>query len=390
MALTLILILFLFFTAVPAVVGLINMVRALSFSRLIKQFAGARSPSGISALATEGDPDPASADNAPLVSVLIPARNEENNIAACLESVSRQSVRPIEILVLDDQSEDATASVVEEMASKDNRIVLLKGRPLPDGWLGKNWACHQLSQKALGRRLLFIDADVHLEPDALATMLKHQDDHPADLLSLFPTQRMQTAGEWLVVPLMNWILLSFLPMELVYRSSDPSFVAANGQFMLFRAGAYRALGGHESVRREVVEDMALARIFKQNGKRVITRPDGGVVSCRMYPGLRASLDGFTKNFFPGFNSTPFRFLMMLAVVFLLFTLPLFLLFHHQGFLLALVPIALNRFFTSVASRQNPVINVLLHPLQMVFLVIVGIRSVRAAKQGSIIWKDRRV
>ncbi len=378
----------LFLLAVPVVVSFSNMILALRYGRAITGIENGLLPSMKPAMAWAGGGAAGSVSVRPLVSVLIPARNEEKNMASCLQSISRQTCRNMEILVLDDQSVDGTAAVVESMAEGDGRMILLKGEPLPKGWLGKNWACHQLSQAAHGRYLLFIDADVQMKPETLDSMLQLMDRNSSDVLSLFPTQRMQTAGEWLVVPLMNWILLSFLPLRMVYRSPDPAFVAANGQFMLFRTDIYKALDGHRAVRNEIVEDMALARRFKENGKRVTTLPDDGRVFCRMYPGFHASAEGFKKNFFAGFQTTPTRFAIIITAMFLLFTMPLFLVFLHTAYIIAVILMALNRIFTSVASRQNPVMNVLLHPLQMVLLLYVGILSARATLRRKIVWKNR--
>ena len=140
---------------------------------------------------------------------------------------------------------------------------------------GKNWACHQLSQKAKGKYLLFIDADVELAPNAISSTAKIMAETKTKMLSVFPTQRIKSFGEWLIVPLMNWLLLAFLPLRQVYASRNNSFIAANGQFILWDRETYFSIGGHQQVANAVVEDMELARKAKQKNK-IITLLGGNL------------------------------------------------------------------------------------------------------------------
>ena len=201
-------------------------------------------------------------DQADLVSVLIPARNEENNIANCLNNILQQDYENFEIFVLDDQSTDRTKEIVKSFSQKHSCVFYVDGEPLPPNWTGKNWACHQLSKKAKGKYLLFVDADVELAKNALSSALKILFAKQVKMLSVFPTQKIKTLGEWLIVPLMNWLLLSFLPLKQVYASANISLIAANGQFMLWERETYFDIGGHKQVANAVVEDMELARKTK--------------------------------------------------------------------------------------------------------------------------------
>lgn len=326
----------------------------------------------------------------PLVSVLIPARNEEKIIERMLYTIMQQTYRNIEIIVLDDQSEDRTGKIAESVAHIEPRLRVLTGKKLPDGWTGKNWACHQLSQEARGELLLFVDADVKLAPEAISCAVAVINEKQASMLSIFPTQIMQSFGERLVVPLMNWLLLSFLPLRLVAGSSNPKFVAANGQFILINRISYKTIGGHETVRDKVVEDMEIARILKRSGNRIMTLLGGELVSCRMYTDLTNAVTGFTKNFYAGFNSSKIIFILMLILLLIVFLGPFVTIIEEGLFVYPVILIVLNRTFISIVSKQSLFYNILLHPVQILLLMIIGFRSVEAYSKGQIVWKGRRL
>ncbi|PKP35170.1 MAG: glycosyl transferase family 2, partial [Bacteroidetes bacterium HGW-Bacteroidetes-15] len=193
----------------------------------------------------------------PLVSVLIPARDEEQNIGKLLSGIIKQTYWNIEVIVYDDQSIDKTSVIVEEFSSADNRISLLKSNGLPKGWLGKNHACHVLAQSAKGDYLLFLDADVMVSPHFIENAVYYAQRKRIVLLSMFPRQELQSLGEKLVVPSMNWILLSLLFLRLVRWSKRRSLAAANGQMMMFDAKVYRDNQWHEQVKSSPVEDISI-------------------------------------------------------------------------------------------------------------------------------------
>lgn len=323
-----------------------------------------------------------------LISILIPARNEEHNIAKCLDSVLKQDYPLKEIIVLDDFSSDNTFELAQSFSNCGVKVI--KGKELPTGWIGKNWACYQLSKEATGNYLLFIDADVYLNPDTISSAYKELIKSDLALLSIFPTQILKSFGEYLVVPLMNWILLNFLPLPLVYGLKIESFVAANGQFMLWNKKYYKLLGGHESVKDKVVEDMELARKCKKEKLNVKTFLGGELVFCKMYNSFSDAVKGFSKNFFAGFNMNPVLFVILIAGLFIIFIYPFYFLPYS---LLSLIPaglILLSRTFISIRSKQNILLNILLHPLQMIFMFIIGVQSVIQTQTNSLKWKDRKV
>ena len=179
-----------------------------------------------------------------LLSILIPARNEEGNIGALMDSILQQQQVKYEVIVLDDHSTDRTGAIVKDYASRHPEIKLLQGQLLPEGWTGKNFACYQLAQEATGKYLLFIDADVILEDSLVSTAVGHLKNKSLTLLSLFCQQQTTTFGEKITVPLMNYLLLTLLPLKLIESHADPIFSAACGQFMLFDGANYRTNQWH--------------------------------------------------------------------------------------------------------------------------------------------------
>jgi len=234
------------------------------------------------------------------VSVLIPARDEEARIGACLESLRGQA-GVSELIVLDDQSTDGTADIIAGYAPMARRI---DGSGPPDGWLGKPAACAALAEAADPRSdvLVFLDADVVLEPDAIRRAVALLDRLGLDLICPYPRQIAVTAAERLVQPLLQWSWLTFLPLRIAERSGRPSLGAANGQFLVVRAAAYRRAGGHGAARDAVLEDLALLRAVKAAGGRGGVADGSDLASCRMYDDTAALVDGYAKSLWSAFGS----------------------------------------------------------------------------------------
>lgn len=239
----------------------------------------------------------------PLLSILIPARDEADQIGSTLTALLQQSVLPLEILVLDDHSEDGTAQIAHGIGAIHPQVRVMAGAPLPPGWLGKNWACWQMAQEAQGDILLFTDADVAWQPQALAAALHEMERSQADLLAIWPTQQTESWPERLVVPLMALVVLGYLPWILVHHTIYPLFAAANGQALLFRRRAYLTLGGHQSVQGNVLEDVALARRVKRAGLRLRMADGNHLITCRMYSDWTQVRDGYAKNILAGYGNS---------------------------------------------------------------------------------------
>ncbi|MBB5236208.1 glycosyltransferase [Deinococcus budaensis] len=223
----------------------------------------------------------------PRVSLLVPARDEAHNLPRTLPGLLAQGAD--EVLVLDDGSRDGTAEVAARLGAR-----VLRGQPLPPGWHGKPWACQQLGEAASGEVLIFTDADVEWQPGALGAVLHELSRSGADFLSVYPRQHNLTPGERLLTPLVDAVLLTFLPLPLL-RFAHPSAAAANGQLIALRRETYRQVGGHALVRAELLEDVAFASRVKARGGRLALALGREVLGVRMYRSYPDSLAGFGKN-----------------------------------------------------------------------------------------------
>lgn len=233
-------------------------------------------------------------DPAPLISVLIPARDEEENIEACLNTLQQQDYPNFEVLVLDDSSVDKTAKLVNQIAQNDNRIKLIRGEQLPPGWAGKPFACHQLARKAHGEWLLFIDADTLHSPCMLRSVLPLAIELKASLLSGFPRQLANSLPQKIAIPVLYFVILSWLPIWWLQRSKKPKPSLAIGQFLLFPTEAYWKIGGHKAVKSKILEDVWLGVEINHSGGRHIAVDLSGVCSCNMYHNLSSMWQGFVK------------------------------------------------------------------------------------------------
>ncbi len=237
----------------------------------------------------------------PYVSVLIPARNEQDNIGVCISSLVSQDYPRYEIVVLDDNSEDATGEIVRDWESSSDRVRYVKGSSLPTGWVGKCFACHQLSKHARGELLLFTDADTMHSSQSISAAVAAMYKSGADLLTVLPFLTLKTFWEKTVMPMLHFVTFCTLPFPLVSVSRNPRFAMANGQFMLFKRDVYDAIGGHESVKDAMVEDVWLSRLVKKEGYSLRIMDGVSIVATRMYKSLREIWEGFSKNLFPGFK-----------------------------------------------------------------------------------------
>jgi chlorobactene glucosyltransferase len=333
-----------------------------------------------------------------LVSVLIPARNEERNIARCLRGMVSQTYRNIEILVLDDGSTDRTAEIVTRFAQEDPRIRLFTGAELPPDWTGKSHALYQLAQAAKGDWLFFTDADDIHKPQSLETGLAYALANRLDCVTGYPQQR--TGGFWEanIVPLLFFFIMLQV-LWLVRRTHNTDFAVANGQYLLIRHDIYDKVGGHESVRNIVNEDFALVKNIKRAGGRVDVLDLRGLVFCRMYRGFGEALAGFSKNIYLIMGRQPFALLLSMLGLALIFVLPFgfaarsmllgyttslnFMLMMGQIALIVLI-----RMFLAGYQRMSYV-SVWFHPIGMLLILYIFIHSFFKAEFGKgPSWKGR--
>ncbi len=242
----------------------------------------------------------------PRVSVLLPARNEAAVIGATVRRLLDSSSAIHELILLDDDSTDGTAELARQAAAGDPRLRVITGAPLPPGWLGKNWACHQLADAATGEFLLFTDADVIWRRGAIDGLIVLRERLQADLLSIWPTQETGSWAERLIIPLITFADWAYLPIVAVHHVTRPAWAAAAlsaaiGQCLLFTRDAYARLGGHAAVRSSIIDDLALARRAKALGLRLRLGEADGLIACRMYHNWPEVRDGFAKNILAGYG-----------------------------------------------------------------------------------------
>ena len=264
---------------------------------------------------------------APLVSVIVPARDEADNIERCVGSITASGYPSFEVIVVDDGSVDGTGDLVRRLApGAARRLQVLDGAPLPVGWLGKPWACWQGYQAAEGDVLLFTDADTVHGRDLLSRAVAGLEEESADLLTLVGTQLMETHWERLVQPQIFFMMYFRFPrFEQTARNARWRDAVANGQYLLFPREAYERIGGHEAVKDEVVEDLALAQHVKRAGLRLRIRSAEGDLATRMYRSLRQLVEGWSKNIVTGgLQSVPAWLRPLTAPVSLAFGLALWL------------------------------------------------------------------
>ncbi len=239
----------------------------------------------------------------PLISICIPARNEENNIRRCVESALGQDYPNIEVIVLDDRSTDSTLTQLAEIASRDSRLLPINGTDLPDGWAGKPHALFQASAVAHGEWLCFVDADTFLAPQAISSCYAKAIETQADMFTTMNEQILGTFWEKVIMPLvMTALSVGFSPRKV----NDPHSrdAIANGQFIMIRRTVYDAIGGHEKVKDQIVEDKAISEQVKWNGHRLVVADGSKVIRTRMYTSLPSMWEGWTKNIYLGLRDHP--------------------------------------------------------------------------------------
>ena len=360
---------------------------ALMTMRNLKQFQPAcKDPLAI---------DKAKADG---VSVLIPARNEEASISGALQSILQSSHPEFEIIVMDDASEDRTAEVVQGFASSDPRVRLVQSAGLPQGWNGKQHACWVLASHARYDLLLFLDADVRLSSDALTRIVAEYRERQSPLISGFPRQETGTWSEQLLIPLMHYVLLGFLPIDQMRSSTQPGFAAGCGQLFLAHRDRYFEVGGHSAIAASRHDGIQLPKAFRKHGMKTDIFDATDLATCRMYQSLPQVIRGLLKNATEGIANPrlilPFTVLLLGGSVLPIVLLVISLVIGSGWMTIGLLTIATAlswypRVAASIRFRQSW-LGVLLHPLSIAWFTILqwvalamSIFRVRTAWRGRV-------
>jgi len=261
--------------------------------------------------------------NAPLISACVPARNEERNIRACVESILAQDYPNFEVIILEDRSTDATGEILRSLAAQNDKLKVINGSDLPKGWAGKPHALFQASKAARGEWLCFVDADTVLSPTTLSACYAKAIETDAAMFTIMTFQIMGSFWEKVVMPIvMTALSVGFSPRKV----NDPKSrdAIANGQFILIKRSVYDAIGGHESVKDQIVEDKAISEQVKWNGYRLIVANGYSIVKTRMYTSLPEMWEGWTKNIYLGLSDRPSLMLLGAFGAFILLVVALFL------------------------------------------------------------------
>jgi chlorobactene glucosyltransferase len=348
----------------------------------------------------------------PSVSICIPARNEENVIEKCVQSAIDQNYKNLEILILDDNSDDSTPHIVRKMIRDfpDRMIRLIQGSERPKDWMGKNWACHQLSNESTGKYLLFIDSDTWLKNNFVSRLVNQINMNNLDAVTVWPQQVLHSFWEKVVVPQVYFVIHTLLPVR--YVSKDPRwipatirpkirkyFAAACGQCLAFSRGTYTDIGGHMAVRDKVVEDVELARLLRHHNKSFAMYHGIDAIYCRMYQNKEEIFNGFRKNFLAGFGNNIPLFLMSGILHMVVYILPIIFLviaMAEKNFTLFYLSLSVISFYTlqrllvDILNKWDPTYS-LLHFLGVIWFQILAIIVLfDKILKRSVKWKDREV
>ncbi len=331
------------------------------------------------------------------VSVLIPARNEETHIALTIESITNQiGLTDVEIIILDDQSTDSTAAIVQRLADQNSNITLMTNNvDPPSGWLGKPHACHLLAQQATGTVVVFVDADVILEPSAIAACVELLRTKDFGLVAPYPRQLAETHLERLIQPLVTWSWASTMPLGIAEESLRPSLSAANGQFLVFDSLAYSTSGGHTSVKGEVLEDIALMRSVKSTGFHCATVNGSELAHCRMYDDTEALVNGYTKSLWNAFGSPAGSVAVNTLLAFAYLTPPIAMMASRKTSTRAIGAVGYlsgvaGRAMVAQKTRSRVVPDSFAHPVSIATFIGLNALSWSRHLRGKNYWKGRAV
>jgi len=336
----------------------------------------------------------------PRISVLVPARNEEDKIHPCVKSLLAQDYPDFQVIVLDDNSTDRTGAILKDFARQDERLRVIKGLPLPPDWLGKHWACHQLYRASDGGLLMFTDADTVHTPDTLRCAAAALEAENADMLSIIPRHTLVSWGEKLVMPIFALGVFANVPLTRRLRPKDIKVLSSSGKLMLFRRRSYEKSGGFEAIKLNVLDDLQLPQEVTAAGMRYRLFDGTNNVSCRMYHNLREVHDGLSKNTFAAFGySMPLSVFTWLWITFVFWEpvialgirrMPDYPPLLSLG-LAAISVLASILLFTVYYQRfKFPLHMVFFYPFSILLMTVIAFSSMFLTLSGQTTWKDRRL
>jgi chlorobactene glucosyltransferase len=345
-------------------------------------------------------PDKIKKEN-PLISILIPARNEEKNIRKCLLSLINQDYDNTEILVLNDNSTDETAKIVEEISNINKNVKLINGKPLPEGWTGKTYACYQLFKKSKGKYLFFTDADTVHKKESVSSAVSCLVEEKLDLLSACPEQVMKSFHERMVINLTNFQIL-IPPLIFIRKSKIPVFGSGIGSLMIVKRNIYCSMKGHRGIKNSCVEDTAISKLFIRKGYKFMIFNGRRIYSTRLYNNFSEIYEGFCRIFLGNFNSK-FTVSLIILVMFVFFLLPFilpaflpFIEFRTSSLFYTNLLMGLFQILTILLTRtmatikiNGKIIDIFLHPISIFYMVFMNSKLLFQKRgKSQISWKGR--
>lgn len=320
------------------------------------------------------------------VSILIPLRNEAENVVGVITSLlDQRGLQNYEVIVLNDSSTDTTGELLASF--NDSRLCVTEGAELPSPWLGKNFACHQLASNARGEILVFVDADVRLSPTAISSSIAAMKRWRWDFISPYPRQIAISFIERLTQPLLQWSWFVSLPLRLAESLQRSSMVVANGQFFLMKRDAYFNSGGHAAIKSEVLDDLELARVMVRSGFRGGVAEGSAIAQCRMYSNTRDLIEGYAKSQWRAFGNK-IGAAAMILLLFLSSILPIAMgiageISGWYGYF----AIVITRLLVAARTRST-ISSALLHPVSAGFWSYLIVLSWMRKSAGRLVWKER--
>jgi len=344
-------------------------------------------------------------DRSPLVSIMVPARNEADLIERCVRSLLAQDYPNFEVLVVDDRSEDNTADIVEQIAKEDQRLRLVRIDKLPSGWTGKTNALHVAQQSARGEWLLFVDADTHHDQQCLTTVIRESLANQIDLLSLLPALRAKSFWEGVVQPFLCTYLMVLFPPSRANDSDRRDGGFANGQFILIRRDAYQKIGGHEAVRDKFVEDIHMGRRVREQGLRSRIADGAALMTVRMYSSLDEIRKGWSRILYAAVDGKPAKLWLLFGTICLFNVLPVAVLVSVGAAIaagstswLAVITLAMavvqeisqTLLFARTYSQTGSRLRYLAFRWSAVVVALgILIRSIRMCRTRTVVWRGTR-
>jgi chlorobactene glucosyltransferase len=334
----------------------------------------------------------------PSVDILIPSRNEEKSISKCLDSLLKQTYSNMNILVLDDQSTDNTASIVKNYVTKHNHVKLIKGKNIPEGWLGKNWACQQLGEIASSDLILFSDADTCFEKDLIENTINLITNKQIDFITLIPRRETQSIFVKITLSFIDWFIIACLPKIVCEKLSFQSLSIAFGQFMLIKRKTYEKIKGHETFKNSAVDDIELGRLVKKEHFSWRIYNGTNAVRTTMYKNTKELTEGLTKNIYPSFGYHITLFLITWIIVALISMMPLLSILINFlqltddlfSYPLSIISILLmfSTWIVSLSINSQSKWLAFTYPISFGMILYLGLKSLFLCISGKTTWKNR--